>query len=341
MNPSAAPAAAETTFTRFLADLNHEYVQLHVAKEDAFWAAYMGLTGDPVAARNDLAAREIALQRFLQSPEKLKAVREQLARGEACLQAAVTAECPTQEEVTALKGWLLTFESNVIDSPSARALTEEIIADEGELANARGSMRLGYQVPDDEFVEASSVKLAQMIRTDPDPALRKAAWEGMRSIEDHVLAHGFIDIIKKRNALGRMLGGEDYYDWKVKRVEGMSKREIFDLLDDLEARTRDAAAQAIAALKAERGADQVTPWSIQYLTMGDVATAQDPYFPFARSLERWGRSFAALGIDYNGADLVLDLVDRKGKYENGFMHGPEPAWRDRGTYHRARIQFTA
>ena len=28
-----------------------------------------------------------------------------------------------------------------------------------------------------------------------------------------------------------MLGGEDYYDWKVKRVEGMSKVEVFALLD--------------------------------------------------------------------------------------------------------------
>ena len=68
---------------------------------------------------------------------------------------------------------------------------------------------------------------------------------------------------------------------------------------------------------------------------------QDPYFPFGAALARWGRSFAALGIAYRGAQLVLDLVDRKGKYENGFMHGPVPAWRERGTWRPARIQFTA
>jgi Zn-dependent oligopeptidase len=67
----------------------------------------------------------------------------------------------------------------------------------------------------------------------------------------------------------------------------------------------------------------------------------DPYFPFSRSFERWGRSFAALGIGYRGADLVLDLVDRKGKYENGFMHGPVPAWRSEGKFRPARIHFTA
>ena len=51
---------------------------------------------------------------------------------------------------------------------------------------------------------------------------------------------------------------------------------------------------------------------------------------FLHAVRRWGRSFAALGIDYRGAELLLDLVDRRGKYENGFMHGPVVAWRDRG-----------
>lgn len=340
MTPPTA-TATETSFARYLTDLNHEYVALHTTKEDAFWAAYMGLTSDPVAARADLAEKEIALQRFLQDPARLAEARDQLKRGEACLHAAVTAECPTQEEIVALKGWLLTFESNVIDSAAARALAEEIIADEGALANVRGAMKLGYQVPGGDFVEGSSNVLATMLRTNPDAVQRKAAWEGLRSIEDLVLANGFIDIIKKRNALGRMLGGEDYYDWKVRRVEGMSKRDIFELLDDLEVRTREAAQRSMDELKVARGEGNVNSWSIQYLIAGDVTTAQDPYYPFAEALERWGRSFAAMGIDYQGADLVLDLVDRKGKYENGFMHGPEPAWRDRGEFHRARIQFTA
>ncbi|MHC4341163.1 MAG: M3 family metallopeptidase [Planctomycetota bacterium] len=80
---------------------------------------------------------------------------------------------------------------------------------------------------------------------------------------------------------------------------------------------------------------------MRYHCTGDITAEQDPYFPISRSFERWGHSFAALGIDYNGSELVLDLLDRKGKHENGFMHGPVPAWRDRGTYRRARIQFTA
>ena len=58
-----------------------------------------------------------------------------------------------------------------------------------------------------------------------------------------------------------------------------------------------------------------------------------------RELDRELRSFLELAEDRareQGAELVLDLVDRKGKYENGFMHGPVPAWREHGELRRAR-----
>jgi hypothetical protein len=52
-------------------------------------------------------------------------------------------------------------------------------------------------------------------------------------------------------------------------------------------------------------------------------------------------SFHALGVRLRGATLTLDLVDRSGKYENGFMHGPGIAFFDRGTWRPARINFSA
>ena len=67
-------------------------------------------------------------------------------------------------------------------------------------------------------------------------------------------------------------------------------------------------------------------WNTGYLMAGDVTKRLDPYFPFEKSVEQWGRSFAALGISYAGATMSLDLLDRKGKYSNGFCHWPQPAW---------------
>ena len=42
---------------------------------------------------------------------------------------------------------------------------------------------------------------------------------------------------------------------------------------------------------------------------GDITKKLDPYFPFEKAIEQWGRSFAALGIAYEGASMSLDLFD--------------------------------
>jgi hypothetical protein len=339
------PATAQTTLVE---RLNHDYERLHTAKEDAFWAAYMGLTSDPAAARAELDRREIALRRFLQDPERLAVVAaaRAAAEGQGSDRAGAPAVQPrgaaADATLTSLRGWERTLAAHAIADGAARALGEAIVATEGALANARGAMALGYRDPGagGAFVPASSVRLGAMVLSEPDAARRRAAWEGLRSIEGCVLEHGFLEIVKQRNAFGRKLGGEDYYDAVVHRVEGLSKRRIFEWLDELERATRDAGRRAVESLSAAHG-EPATPWNLRFWSTGDLTREQDAYFPFAEALWRWGRSFAALGIDYQGATLVLDLLDRKGKHENGFMHGPVPAWREQGRLRPARIQFTA
>jgi Peptidase family M3 len=335
---SASTALPEGDSAAALHVLNDEYCALHTTKEDAFWAAYMGLAEDPKQAQQQFQEREVALKRWLQDPERLAAVKKTLAG----------VQEGKNEDRETLRAWARTLEAHCLEEPEARALSEEIVAKEGELALSRGGMNLGYHDPQATgsdaggFVKASSVVLSNLISNSDDRQVRKAAWEGLRSIEQHVLREGnFLEIVKLRNRLGRSQGAEDFYDWTVKRAEGMSKREIFALLDDLEARTRDRARQALTDLQEKTGSAAVEAWDVRFLTQGDVSREQDPFFPFQHAVERWGRSFAALGISYRQARLVLDLVDRKGKYENGFMHGPEISWRKDGEHLPARIHFTA
>jgi hypothetical protein len=337
MNPTATASATHA----FVADLNRAYEALHTRKEDAFWTAYMGNADDATAARAELDRRDIELADFLRDPARLAAVRAEIARAESALDGPAGSAQPSAEDLTALSGWLATFEAHVIESAEARALADEITAQEGALAVARGKLQLHYVDADGKKNEAGVTKLGALLSTASAESVRRSAWDGLRAIEPYVLANGFVEVVRARNRLGRMLGAEDYYDWKVRRVEGLSKREIFDRLDDLEARTRDAGRRAIDDLRARRGAQASQPWNLRYEVAGDLTKEQDPYFPFTRSVGRWGRSFAALGIRYQRAELVLDLVDRKGKYENGFMHGPVPAWREDGRWRPARIQFTA
>src|SRR5690606_36403009 len=97
----------------------------------------------------------------------------------------------------------------------------------------------------------------------------------------------------------------------------------------------------LSAFAAEHEQGALDPWNFRFLRAGEVERELDSYFGFADALERWGRSFHALGVRYRGATLTLDLVDRSGKYENGFMHGPGPAYFDAGNWRPARVNFTA
>jgi len=311
-----------------LKQLNEEYLTLHTAKEDAFWSAKMGLSG---SVPGDFEAKEIRLKEYISDASKLPAIRRELERDDL-----------NQEERIGLEGWVRFFEANAIESDEAKALQRKLVEMEGDLERARRDMNLGYVDPDSgEFKPASSVDLALLMTTSKSESLRRAAWEGLRSIEPFVLDHGFLEIVRERNRLGRMLGYEDYYDYKVSVNEGFSKRRLFELLDDLETNTYESCLHSIEALKQEKGEAAAEPWNFGFYTTGDVQALTDPYHRFDAALSRWGASFAAMGIRYNGATLTLDLVDRKGKYENGFMHGPSPTYLENGELHPARINFTA
>ncbi len=319
-----------TRVAKVLDELKEEYLSLYENKEDLFWRTKMGISEDLDKEHEQFVKAEVAFNRFMQSPERLKNLRE--AREDA----------QTEEQQQTLDGWIRYFAANVIETPEAQALSEEIVTLEKALERKRGGMNLGYIDPaNNEFVKTSSIGLGLMMRTDTDEARRKAAYEGLQSIENFVLEAGFLDIIKKRNELGRSLGYEDYYDWRVSVVEQMRKKDIFDWLDDLERKTADKAKESLMAFQKEHGESVLEPWNFMYARAGNLTKELDPYFSFGSAVERWGRSFAALGITFRDATLTLDLLDREGKYENGFMHCPGLAFYDKGAWKPARINFTA
>lgn len=320
-----------TTLATKLRDLASEYLALHVRKEDAFWALRMGITDDADVAARTNGEAEIAWQSWLQDPDRLRALRG--------LDAAAGG---TDAERRVLRGWIAMLAANVIEDPAARDLSRRIVEAEQTLGRARYTMDLGFVDPATGKREsASSVKLSLMLRADPDSARRKAAFDGLRSIETHVLDHGFLDLVRMRNRLARLLGHEDFYAWRVAVVEGMPKARVFGLLDELERRTRARSREELDRFVRDKGEEARLPWHYAWLRQGALNERIDPYFRFDDALSRWGRAFHALGVRYRGATLTLDLVDRAGKYENGFMHGPEPAFLDAGTWHPARIAFTA
>ena len=221
-----------------IVDLNAEYAALHTRKEELFWTTKMGITRE-YDAFNDA---ENALQAFRQDAARLGRVR------------ALLAEAQTDEQRTTLKGWVHFFECGVIEDPVASREAAEIVELESTIAQARGALSLGWIDPKTgEKVRASSVALALKIAGDPDERVREAAYRGLESIETFALENGFLDLVRRRNRFARRLGFVDYYDWKVSTTEGFDKKTLFALLDDLEARTREACQRRVEAVKTQHG----------------------------------------------------------------------------------------
>ena len=113
----------------------------------------------------------------------------------------------------------------------------------------------------------------------------------------------------------------------VTYAEGFGKDKLFEILDGLEEGTRPLMVEARKELAKRHGEDALEPWNMSFKMAGSVIKQMDPYFPFGKAVENFARSYAAMKIDYKGATMNLDLLDRRHKYSNGFCHWMVPAWR--------------
>src|SRR5512139_3333308 len=126
-----------------LDDLNHKYLALHTAKEDAFWGTKMGLRDTP---KDALEQNEIRLKEFTTNASWIPKVREALAQP----------NLSAQERV-GLEGWLRFFQVNAIESADALAAMNGIVTMEAELERTPTGMNLGYVDPaKKELVPAGS-----------------------------------------------------------------------------------------------------------------------------------------------------------------------------------------
>jgi len=306
MTAGSAPGA-------LIAELNEQYDARHRAFEDNFWATKMALQGCSTEA---LTRTKLDLDAFLSDAGHLKAV-----------EAAISGGAATPGELKVLEIMRKTFETYVVDDARVAELKAQLTAIESELDAKRGSMRLGFEDPEKGFVECSSVRLRTEMRTNPDERIRKAAYEGLQGIGTFVV-EDLCRMVKLRNEVARLSGFVDYYDMSVTQAEGFGKQKLFEMMDDLRGRTDGTMhkAREYLAKKSPLGEDALKPWNTGFSLAGETDRKMDPYFPFEDAVAVWGRSFAALRIGYRGATMNLDLLDRKGKYSNGFCHWPVCAY---------------
>jgi hypothetical protein len=329
----------DTTETRaFFDDLNHEYLAVHRRKEDLFWATYMATSDDHAG----FAEAEKAYKAFISDPKRLAAVRERIARLEAGGEWADGACSDKGGDLLAgLRGWRAFFEANVIEGSEGRDAMGRVISLEAELFAKRSKLKLRHLNEKGEEEDATLVSLSTNVAANPNEEARMSSLRAMRGLEDWVLANGFLEIVKARNALARRLGYRDFFEYKVRRSEAMTSEGLFAILDDFERSTAKANARGLGHLESSFGPDALKPWNLRFRMSGEVLRETDPYFPFELALERWERSFRRMGITFRGATMQLDLLEREGKYQNGFCHGPVPSFYDEGSWVPAHVNFTS
>jgi hypothetical protein len=312
--------------------LNHAYLTVHRTKEDLFWTVYMATSSDHEA----LARAETDYKAFISDPARLAETRTHLAR--------VRALPPGTERdalVHGLSGWLAFFESHVIDSAEGRDAMRAIVDREAALFAEKRAHEPRHINDRGESEVASLPALATNLATNRVEAHRRSSFEAFREIERWVLEHGFLELVALRNRYARTLGYENFFDLKV-RKERIETPALMQILDEFLRLTEDASARSLAELRRVHGPAATEPWNLRFFATGDVVRRLDPYMPFGLALGRWIHSFRRLGIGFRGATLQLDLIDRTGKYQNGFCHGPGPSWIDeQGRWIPAAVNFTA
>ena len=319
---------------QYFATLNHDYLQIHRTKEELFWQNYMG-TGDQAVSER-FSAAESAYKRFIADPSRLAQLREHIA--------SVEAEDDSEAKqalLAGLRGWYRFFDCNAIEDPKAQAMLDDIIQAESALYSKRKQHRLTHINSKAERVYASLGELLTNQANNENEAYRRSSQIALRDLEQWLLHNGFPELIALRNRFARQLGYRNYFDYKVNKTERMTPEQLFVILDRFEEQTREANVRSLNELAAREGSAALLPWNIRFASAGDVTRQLDPYFPFAESLRRWIDSFKRLHIGFNGAEMQLDLLVRTGKYENGFMHAPVPAFIDQGTWIPAVINFTS
>ncbi len=288
---------------KYLDFLNKTYFSLHKNYEELFWLSYMGDHSVDKKKDKALSLRD----EFRSNPKYTEKINNLISKAK-------------PKEKDKLKYWLEFF-SRYQTPKEALSLKEKIDALESKIHKRLAVRKEGYIDPyTKKFIEASMNKMSAIIRTHSDEKIRKACFEAKNKLGETSIVE-YIQLVGLRNKYAKILGYKDFYEYKIQIEEGMTKTELFSIFDSIYKKTKYALANI---RKLEKTTPNLRkPWNFGFLMSGDFTKEEDKYFQFDDALIRWGRSFSSLGIDYRESRLSLDLLDRKGKYNNGFCHWPE------------------
>jgi Zn-dependent oligopeptidase len=287
-----------------LTTLNTTYSTLHQSYETFFWDSYMG--NKSVSAQKDTAQAKLDAFR---SNAKLKSKTEKLKQ-----------ESNNEPIQQRLQIWIDFFDQYQMPD-EAKVVKGKIDALESRIQQNQSARVEGYKDPKTKkFIPASTLKMRTIMRTHDDESVRKACYTALEKLALDNLTQ-YVELVQLRNQFSTLLGYADFYDYKLRHEDKMSKDELFAIFDSIAQKTTGHFEKIRTLENKTPGLRK--PWNFAYTMTGDFTKEEDAYFPFSQAVLRWGQSFSALGIDFQGGTLKLDLLDRAGKYSNGFCHWPD------------------
>lgn len=305
-----------------LENLNLNYRQLHEKFEELFWLFKMGDHGQEEAMNKAQSARD----NFRSDRANLESV-----------ELLINDPGTNQEDRPRLQIWSGFFKLYQIPQ-DLMPLRDRIMALESKIGATLASQNEGYMDPrTGKFTEASKLKIQMLMRTSPDESVRKSCFDALSELAVKVIDE-YIEVVKLRNKFAKALGFEDFYAYKLKTSEGMTKNQVFSIFEEIYNKTSRTFSEIREFEKIKPGLRK--PWNFRFMMSGSFTKEEDPYYQFENALILWGRSFAALGIDFKGGTLQLDLLDRKGKYNNGFCHYPKIVSFENGQRHPGASNLT-
>ncbi len=301
--------------------LNTTFARLHKNYEELFWLSYMGDHSVDKSMNNAMALRDS----FNANPDLKKEVEFHIKRSKGILKQR-------------LELWKHVFGLYQLP-PHALPIKNKIIELETIIRKKHTSRKEGYLDPKTgKFTVASKGKMRTLITTHPDEMVRKTCFETLEQMPLDTIDE-FVEVIKLRNEYAQALGYQDFYDYKARLDEGMSKKELFSIFENIYDKTKYAFKNIRKLEKGKPGLRK--PWNFGHMMSGSFIKEEDPYFQFENVLSYWGRSFAAMGINFQGGTVQLDLLDRKGKSNNGFCHYPNVVHEKNGKRLPGSSNFTS
>jgi len=287
----------------YLKKLNLEYSILHKRYEEYFWKSYMGEPRYDEKMNTAMVKRDA----FKSNPVHLKEIRKRLPD--------TTGEL--KEKMTIWKKFFLLHKIPA----EALEIRKQIGVLENEIAKKLNNRTEGYKNPKTKkFVEMSNIQMRTAMSVESNEKLRKAYFKGIESTATFALDE-YIKLIGLRNDYAHTLGYDDFYDYKVQHEDAMTKDELFNLFDEIYDQTKYAHKDIRKLEKKQKGLR--APWNFGYMMAGDLTKEEEPYFPLKRALDYWGRAFHGMGVGLGNGNVQMDLINRKGKYPNGFCHWPD------------------